>query len=153
MPVIWLQYTNKESGGRIPVMVEWEWNVLRLKEEITSQLSRTPDTLIFSGRVMYNKCKLRDFLISEFSTVHCILATQYSIPTHGYSNHRSLPSPREEGHKGTDLSDIHVEVQSEAYVRMRPRGDYYEYMRPVQSDGEFNFSFRCESKYSILSLI
>ena len=144
MPVIWLQYTNRESGGRIPVMVEWEWNVLRLKEEITSQLSRTPDTLIFSGREMYNRCKLLDLSISEFSTVYCVLATPNGVSKQEHRAHRTLPSPRRDGYTGIKLPDISVEVD-EGYVRMRSQEPHYEHMIPVgigRDDGKFNFSFR-----------
>ena len=139
MPVIWLEYTNRESGGRIPVMVEWEWNVLKLKEAISSQLCRTPEKLIFSGRVMYNKCKLGDLSISEFSTVYCELAAPYTpqrkVP-------RSLPSPRRD--MGVDLSDIQVKVDGECYVRMRKQEPYYIQMRSADAprDEVFDFSLR-----------
>ena len=139
MPVIWLEYTNRESGGRIPVMVEWEWNVLKLKEAISSQLCRTPEKLIFSGRVMYNQCKLGDLSISEFSTVYCELAAPYTsqrkVP-------RSLPSPRRD--MGVDLSDIQVKVDGECYVRMRKQESYYIQMSSADAvrDEVFDFSLR-----------
>lgn len=125
MPVIWLHYTNRESGGRIPVMVEWDWNVRVLKEAITLQLSRIPQKLIFCGKEMQNESILRDLNLTEFSTVYCVIVTQ-TVP---HSNHRrshppSLP-PRRYIPKlpvpptGLDVTSIEVQLEEDSYVPMR----------------------------------
>lgn len=125
MPVIWLHYTNRESGGRIPVMVEWDWNVRVLKEAITLQLSRIPQKLIFCGKEMQNESILRDLNLTEFSTVYCVIVTQ----TAPRSNHRrshppSLP-PRRYIPKlpvpptGLDVTSIEVQLEEDSYVPMR----------------------------------
>ena len=138
MPVIWLHYTNKESGGRIPVMVEWDWNVRMLKEAINLQLSRIPQKLIFCGKEMQNESVLRDINLSEFSTVYCVLVTD--TVNHRRSHPPSLP-PRRYIPKlpvpptGLDISSIEVELGEDSYVPMRS---------PWQTGGMevFNFSDR-----------
>ncbi|KAI6645716.1 E3 ubiquitin-protein ligase parkin [Oopsacas minuta] len=146
MPVIWLYYTNKESGGRIPVMVEWDWNVFKLKQAITSQLGRVPNKLIFLGKEIDNKTKLRDLHMIEFSTLYCVLATNTmprvnntklrvygslspSLPSRGYD----IQMPMSAG--PLDPSGIHVELEGEYYVPMTSHWD-------KGSEGVFDFSFR-----------
>ena len=60
------------------MIVEWDWNVLRLKEAIFTELCRTPVKLIFAGRELDDSEILSTLDIEEFSTVYCVLASSCS---------------------------------------------------------------------------